>query len=238
MGITPVGAFAVDFGPETPTYYLLLPSPSVEALVTADLNLQKDAAFVKAAAPFWSAPAATPPFTRIESQLMRAFPGYPTLTPPDTRAKRIFQLRTYESPTYRDHVVKVDMFHNGEFDLFAKAGCGQVFYGDNLIGAPPPQPYLHAHLPGHRRPRKGLGRLPVQPRLEEALQRPSLRLRAHRLQRRQPHPQTAANVPNLARTGAPSSTDSLTVGQGGVPLQHQTGNDHLNPDPPTPDRHQ
>jgi hypothetical protein len=135
MGITPVGAFSLDFGPETPTFYLLLPSSSVETLVTADLNLAKDAAFMKAAEPYWNAPAASPSFNRIESQLMRAFPGWPTLTPPDTKAKRIFQLRTYESPTYRDHVTKVDMFHNGEFDFFAKAGCGQVFFGDNLIGA-------------------------------------------------------------------------------------------------------
>ena len=134
MGITPVGAFSLDFGPEIPTYYLLLPSSSVETLVTADLTLAKDDAFMKAAAPYWNAPAASPAFNRIESQLMRAFPGWPTLTPPDTKAKRIFQLRTYESPTYHDHVVKVDMFHNGEFDFFAKAGCGQVFYGDTLIG--------------------------------------------------------------------------------------------------------
>jgi hypothetical protein len=138
MGIAPVGAFSLDFGPETPTYYLLLPSASVETLVTADLTLAKDAAFMKAAEPYWNAPAASPAFNRIESQLMRAFPGWPTITPPAsaaTKGKRIFQLRTYESPTYRDHVTKLDMFHNGEFEIFAKAGCGQVFYGDNLIGA-------------------------------------------------------------------------------------------------------
>jgi hypothetical protein len=135
MGITPVGAFSLDFGPETPVYYLLLPSASVETLVTADLTLAKDAAFMKAAEPYWNAPAASPAFNRIESQLMRAFPGFPVLTPPDAKAKRLFQLRTYESPTYRDHVVKVDMFHHGEFEIFARAGCGQVFYGDNLIGA-------------------------------------------------------------------------------------------------------
>jgi hypothetical protein len=134
MGITPVGAFALTYGPETPTLYLFIPSASLEALVTADLHLAKDEAFMKAAAPFWNAPASSPAYVRIESKLMRAFDGYPNVTPPAANPKRIFQLRTYESPSNQDHVRKVEMFHSGEFSFFAKAGCGQVFYGDALIG--------------------------------------------------------------------------------------------------------
>jgi hypothetical protein len=136
LGITPVGAFSLDFGPGTPAYYLLLPSPSLETLVTSQLQLAKDDAFLKAAAPFWSAPAAAPPFDRVESSLLRAFEGWPRITPPagGPTTKRIFQLRTYQSPTPGDHVRKVEMFHSGEFDIFAKAGCGQVFYGDTLVG--------------------------------------------------------------------------------------------------------
>src|ERR1700692_4692702 len=67
LGIGPVGAFSVYFGPETPTYYLLMPSSKLETLVTADLALAQDAQFVKAGAPFWDAPAGSPPFTAIES---------------------------------------------------------------------------------------------------------------------------------------------------------------------------
>jgi hypothetical protein len=137
MGMGPVGAFSADFGPETPTYYLLIPGSSVESLVTADLHLAENAEFLKAAEPFWSAPASSPSFERGESSLLRAFEGWPKLTPPPssaTKAKRIFQMRTYESPSYRDHVVKVDMFHKGEFDIFKTAGFHSVFYGDMLIG--------------------------------------------------------------------------------------------------------
>ena len=36
MSITPVGAFKLDIGPETPTYYLLIPATSVETLATLD----------------------------------------------------------------------------------------------------------------------------------------------------------------------------------------------------------
>jgi hypothetical protein len=131
----PVGAFRLDIGPETPAYYVLIPSASVEALASVDLQLAQDADFVKAADPFWAAPATANAFVRIDSILLAAFEGWPRVTPPDTHAKRIFQLRTYESPSHRDHVVKVEMFHAGEFDIFKVAGFHNVFFGDTLIGA-------------------------------------------------------------------------------------------------------
>ncbi len=134
MGMSPIGVFNLTLGPETPTLYVLIPSTSVEALVTAELHLAHDEAFLKAAEPFWSAPATAPAYVRIESSLMIAFEGWPKLAPPAQHGKRIFQLRTYESPSNRDHVRKVEMFHNGEFAVFQKAGFGQVFYGDSLIG--------------------------------------------------------------------------------------------------------
>ncbi len=138
MGMSPVGAFSLDIGPSTPSYYLLIPANSAEALVMADLHLAKDDVFMKAAAPFWGAPATAPAFVRMESQLMRAFEGYPKMTAPAgaaTHAKRIFQLRTYESPSQAAHVRKVEMFHDGEFEIFAKAGCRAVLYSDVLVGA-------------------------------------------------------------------------------------------------------
>ena len=137
LGIGPVGAFSVYFGPDTPAYYLLLPSSKLETLVTSDLEVAKDSAFMKAAAPFWDAPGGTPPFVTIESTLLRAFTGYPKLTVPaaaTSKERRVYQLRTYVSPTNMDHVRKVEMFHHGEFDIFAKAGAGNVFFADALIG--------------------------------------------------------------------------------------------------------
>jgi hypothetical protein len=137
MGMGPVGAFSLTFGPETPAYYVLIPSSSVQSLVEADLHLAEDAEFQKAAGPFWDAPASAPSFQRVESSLLIAFEGYAKITPPAsaaTKSKRIFQMRTYESPTYRDHVRKVEMFNKGEFGIFKTAGFQSVFYGDVLIG--------------------------------------------------------------------------------------------------------
>jgi hypothetical protein len=137
MGMGPVGAFRLEFGPETPAFYLLIPAGSVEALATVDLRLAEDSVFLAAAAPFWEAPAIAPAFVRVESSLLAAFTGWPKLTPPPgsaTKAPRIFQLRTYESPSDRDHVRKVEMFNNGEFEIFVNAGAKPVFFGDTLIG--------------------------------------------------------------------------------------------------------
>ncbi|AXC14816.1 hypothetical protein ACPOL_5568 [Acidisarcina polymorpha] len=134
MKVGPVGAFQLTIGPETPTFYLLVPGNSVESLATLDLHLAQDEQFLKDADPFWAAPATAPSFLRVESTLLAAFEGWPKLTPPATAAKRIFQLRTYESPSDRDHVRKVEMFNQAELDVFRNAGFHPVFYGDALIG--------------------------------------------------------------------------------------------------------
>jgi hypothetical protein len=129
----PVGAFRLDIGPETPAFYVLIPILAPAMAGTLELELAQDADYVKAAEPFWSAPAASPAFLRIDSSLLVAFEGWPRITPP-AKGKRIFQLRTYESPSYRDHIVKVQMFHSGEFEIFKNAGFQMVFFGDTLIG--------------------------------------------------------------------------------------------------------
>ena len=129
----PVGAFRLDIGPETPTFYVLIPTHEPATVGTLEEELYRDADYVKAAEPFWSAPASSPAFLRMDSSLLVAFEGWPRITPP-AKGKRIFQLRSYESPSYRDHVVKVQMFHSGEFEIFKNAGFQMVFFGDTLIG--------------------------------------------------------------------------------------------------------
>lgn len=132
-GSKPVGAFRLDIGPETPTFYVLIPIESAAAAGTLELELNQNETYVKAAEPFWSAPASSPAFLRMDASLLVAFEGWPRITPP-AKGKRIFQLRTYESPSFRDHLVKVQMFHSGEFEIFKNAGFQMVFFGDTLIG--------------------------------------------------------------------------------------------------------
>jgi len=137
LSIAPVGVFSADIGPESPSLYVLMPSASVETLVTAAARLEQDAAYLKAGAAFLNAAANEPAYARVESSLMVAFEGWPKLTLPPATAEhrsRVFELRTYESATDQDHKRKVEMFNSGEFDVFQRAGFWQVFYGDTLVG--------------------------------------------------------------------------------------------------------
>jgi hypothetical protein len=138
MHMGPVGAFRLEIDPETPIYYVLIPGTQIDSLAELDLHLAQDAEFLKVADPFWNSPATAPAFERVEYSLLAAFEGWPKLTPPTssaTRGKRIFQLRTYESPSYKAHQVKVQMFHSGEFEIFLNAGFHPVFFGDTLTGS-------------------------------------------------------------------------------------------------------
>jgi len=138
LGISPVGVFEVEIGPEIPGLYVLIPSASLETLLTAEFRLNRDADCLKAGAAFLNAPAPQPAFVRLDSSLMVAFEGMPRLRVPSATAEhrsRMFELRTYESPTPQDHVRKVEMFNSGEFDVFEKAGFWQIFYGDTVIGS-------------------------------------------------------------------------------------------------------
>ena len=141
LGISSVGVFNIEIGPASPSMYVLIPSSSLETLVTLESRLNRDADYLAAGTAFLNAPAAQPPFVRLESSLMVAFEGMPRLKVPPAAAEhrsRMFELRTYESPTPQDHLRKVEMFNSGEFDVFEKAGFWQVFYGDTLIGSQMP----------------------------------------------------------------------------------------------------
>jgi hypothetical protein len=133
MEMGPVGAFKLDIGPETPSYYVLIRSNSAESLVTLDGRLGSDAEYVKAAAGFRDAPASAPAYERSERTLLAAFSGWPKLTAPKP-GKRIFQLRTYESPSQVAHTRKMQMFNEAEIGIFIRAGLNPVFFADTLIG--------------------------------------------------------------------------------------------------------
>jgi NIPSNAP len=137
LGMKTVGSFDLYLGPETPSIYVLIPSNSLEALVTSEQRLAQDDEYRKAGEAFLGASAKEPAYLRIESSLLAAFDGYPKLTVPPVTAQhgaRVFQLRTYESPGIAAHRRKIEMFHSGEFGIFEKAGFWSIFYGDALIG--------------------------------------------------------------------------------------------------------
>ena len=138
LGVERVGTFKLDIGPEMPTYYVLIPSSSVELLISLDSRLGNDPEYVKAAGGFRDAPASAPAFVRSERTLLSAFTGWPRLIGPKPvegkLPSRIFQLRTYESASQVAHTRKIQMFNQAEIRLFQRAGLIPVFFADTVIG--------------------------------------------------------------------------------------------------------
>ncbi|MEJ1222818.1 NIPSNAP family protein [Sediminicola sp. 1XM1-17] len=82
------------------------------------------------------------PYLRVSSTLLKAFKDMPVLKPTPLdgpRAERIYELRSYESPTEERYRNKVKMFNEGgEVILFEELGFNAVFYGEVLSGCQMP----------------------------------------------------------------------------------------------------
>lgn len=139
LGHAPVGVFQVTFGLPTPTTFVLTPFASAEAWLARDAKLDADAAYLKAAAAYIDAPASDPAYVRQEVSILSAFPQFPRVVVPAATAvkgPRIFELRTYESPSERAHRAKVKMFAEmGEIEIFKRVGLTPVFFARTLAGA-------------------------------------------------------------------------------------------------------
>jgi hypothetical protein len=138
LGHTPVGVFEVVTGLPTPMVFVLTPSNSLDHLLAIEAGLEKDAVFMKGAAPYLEAPATDPVYLRQELSLLAAFPNVPRIeVPAATAAKgpRLFELRTYESHNERSHRLKMQMFTElGETEIFRRVGLTPVFFGRTLVG--------------------------------------------------------------------------------------------------------
>jgi hypothetical protein len=137
-GHTPIGVFEVVTGLPTPTVFVMTPCRSMESVVSMEAALDKDEAFTAAAAAYTDAPPADAAYVRQEVALLGAFPKFPHVEVPKataTRGPRLFELRTYESPSEKAHRAKVKMFSDmGEIEIFRRAGLTPVFFSRTLVG--------------------------------------------------------------------------------------------------------
>jgi hypothetical protein len=138
-GISPVGAWNVSFGADSPTLHLLLPHAGAESLVTLEARLAADAEYRRAAASLLALPPADPPFERCDSSLHVAVPTLPGIDKPAgtaAAASRVFELRTYRSPSEPAGRKKIEMFEaGGELAIFRRLGLHTVFFARDLVGA-------------------------------------------------------------------------------------------------------
>lgn len=139
--VGPVGVFKnrlseVDTVAHT---YVLLPLTSLDQLNTIQQSLANDSIYLANGSGYRGASYDMPPYLRFESILLHAFPDWPEMKMPDLqgpRADRIYELRSYESPTEAYGENKIEMFNaGGEIRLFDRLGCNAVFYGKVVSGS-------------------------------------------------------------------------------------------------------
>lgn len=137
-GISPVGAFNVQMGADSPTLYLLLPHASADSVATLGDRVDADAAYRKAAGELPGLPSGDPPYLRCDSSLhtgVPTLPGIDKLPPAVAVPSRIFELRTYRSHSEPASRKKIDMFEaKGELAVFKRDGLHTVFFSRDLVG--------------------------------------------------------------------------------------------------------
>ena len=115
--------------------YVLVPYAGIDRIQTTIDQLNKDDTYTKVSS---DVKTETPLYIRRNSVIMRAFSDRPLMKLPDLngpRKDRIYELRSYESPTDSKYWNKVDMFNAGdEVGLFDKLDFNSVFYGEVISG--------------------------------------------------------------------------------------------------------
>jgi hypothetical protein len=140
LGVKPVGVFypgAAAAGQTKPLgpFYVVMRHPSAEVAATLVERLGADSEFQSAGADYLDATASSPAYKRIESSLLVAFNGMPRMERPVQGPGRVFQLRTYESPSEKTNFKKIEMFDQaGEIQIFREVGLNPVFFGRALVG--------------------------------------------------------------------------------------------------------
>ncbi len=134
----PIGVFEGVAGVTTPTIFTLTPLASLDAVGALEGRLEQDEEFTRAGAAYLEATAIDPAFVRQEVTLLTAFDKFPHIAVPaatGSKGPRLFELRTYESPSERAHRAKVRMFEEmGEIEIFRRVGLTPVFFSRTLAG--------------------------------------------------------------------------------------------------------
>jgi hypothetical protein len=134
-GIKPFGCFNALIAPDTPFMLTLASYPNLAAFGAAREKLAADKELQTAAEEFNTIGELS--YIRMESSLLLAFPSFPAVAPPPAAEKpsaRVFEIRTYESPTDKGLAAKIKMFGEGEFDIFKRLNMLPVFAGQTIVG--------------------------------------------------------------------------------------------------------
>lgn len=140
LGIQNIGVFkpSPSAADSIKKILVLVPFPSLAQFLDLEEELSKDQAYISAGREYLSTSYEQPPYRRFESILLKAFEDMPAMQAPELdgpRLNRIYELRSYESPTEAYFKNKVDMFNaGGEIKLFDQLGFNAVFYAEVISG--------------------------------------------------------------------------------------------------------
>jgi len=140
MGIRDVGVFKpVEIDTSGKRIYVLTPFRTWEQLENVEQKLLTDEQYVADGKDYIDAAYDDAPYTRLETIVLRAFPKMPESAVPGLSANktdRVYELRSYESPTEKYNINKVLMFNIGnEVALFKRLNFNAVFYAEVLAGS-------------------------------------------------------------------------------------------------------
>ena len=133
LGIGPIGFFNAVIGEHSPFVLALTSYPSFQAAGDAMDRMMSDKEFQKGFDAYNSMSELS--YIRMENALLRAFDGWPAMTPPPAReTPRIFEIRTYESNNAVAGKRKIKMFNEGEAGIFKRLGFEPVFFAESIVG--------------------------------------------------------------------------------------------------------
>jgi hypothetical protein len=138
-GFTNVGVFKpVETDTADKRIYVFVPFKNWKSIETFNAGAEEANSFAANSQDYTAAAYNKAPYSRIETIILSAFTTRPKPVAPKLtgdRAKRVYELRSYESPTEAYHFNKVRMFNSGETDLFDRLGFNSVFYGSVVAGS-------------------------------------------------------------------------------------------------------
>jgi hypothetical protein len=140
-GIKTIGVFkavANDTAKEK-VMYVLTPFKLLDEFTSLEKKLNADKDYLQNGSAYLDAAYNKAPYTRLESILLYAFELAPKLTASglqSPKSERLYELRSYESPTEKLYRNKVKMFNQGgEIDIFSRLGFNSIFYAEVIAGS-------------------------------------------------------------------------------------------------------
>lgn len=134
IGMGPMGFFNAVIADQAPFILALTSYPSLRAVLDMADRMASDKSFQKGFEEYNSM-SEPPPYTRMETALLRAFDVQKSLAvPPARKQGRIFEMRTYESNNAVAGKTKIRMFNEGEAQIFRRLGMVPVFFAETIAG--------------------------------------------------------------------------------------------------------